>query len=134
MQRRGDRLDGVRERRVRVGERVAVADGRGEQVGAGAAERDGLLVVELGPLAPHRVRACRLPALVAGAAARTNERYKYDARSEVWSEVEQAGRGSCPQLWRSVAFGLVVRRGDGGTRLADGAMMLADGRADGRGG
>ena len=71
VQRRGDRLDGVRERRVRVGERVAVADGRGEQVGAGAAERDGLLVVELGPLAPHRVRACRLPALVAGAAART---------------------------------------------------------------
>jgi len=59
VQRRGDRLDGVRERRVRVGERVAVADGRGEQLGARAAERDGLLVVELGPLAPHPVPACR---------------------------------------------------------------------------
>jgi len=52
---------------VADGERVALADGRGEQLGAGAAERDGLLPSAL-------VAALR-------------------ARSEVRSEVEQTGRG-----------------------------------------
>jgi hypothetical protein len=142
VQRRGDRVDGVREGRVRVGERVAVADGRGEQLGAGAAERDGLLVVKLGPLAPHRVACLRY-----AAGARTNG-YKYDAgSSEVsgdWSGVmEQAGSvypyppllptRTCPPLWRSVAFGLVVRRGDGQCGwLGDGAMMGLRARADRR--
>ena len=100
MQRRSDRLDGDRER---VGERVAVADGRGEQLDVGAAERDGLLVVELGPLAPHRVRACRLPALVAGAAARTNERCNYGVKSGVkWSRQAESVAHNYGVRWRLV--------------------------------
>jgi hypothetical protein len=60
VQRRGHGVDGARQRRVRVGERIAVAHGGGKQADAGAAQRDGVLVVELGPLAPPIARSLLL--------------------------------------------------------------------------
>jgi len=57
VERGGDGRERVRQRVVRVGERVAVAHGRRQQVGAAPAQRHRLLLVQLRPLAPHRLGA-----------------------------------------------------------------------------